>query len=514
MDHRWRRITDIFTAALEQGLARRGVFLDGQCGGDAALRAEVESLLAAHDEAGGFLDVPAAVAAGLVPTLPHEEGDSLAGQVLGPYRLERELGRGGMGVVYLAEDTRLGRKVAIKLLSSSFSRDATRRERLRLEARAAAALSHPGIATVFSLEEIEGHLCLVTEYVEGDTLRSEIEHGPLSLDLVLDTGIQVARGLAAAHAAGVVHRDLKPENIIRSRQGEVKILDFGIARIEAPSGPDMPRLTGTGAVLGTPGYMSPEQLDGADVDQRSDIFALGILLFEVATAIHPFAGPTPGSTVAKVFAADPPTLTSLDPRLPEELDAIVRTCLRRHRADRYATAMDVARDLQELREGRLRMPSSPVPGSNSGPSRPLWWWRLHQATAMMVVGALVLGVWRVHHAVQQDWTLAILLAYCATGAVNGTLRAHLWFTTAFNPADMPEQFRRSAPLMRGTDLVVAALLLVSAAFVAHSDLLLSSVIAAFGVGLAVASLIVEPATRRAAFPSGAPTPPARHATPD
>lgn len=500
MDHRWQRITDIFNAALEHEPARREVFLDAQCGGDAALRAEVESLLAAHNEADGFLDVPAAVAGGFVPTPPDEGGDSLAGQVIGPYRVERELGRGGMGVVYLAEDTRLGRKVAVKLLSSIFSRDAVRRERLRLEARAAAALSHPGIATVFSLEELDGRLCLVTEYVRGDTLRSEIEHGPLSLDLVLETGIQVARGLAAAHAAGVIHRDLKPDNIIRSRQGEVKILDFGIARLETPSGTNTPPLTGAGAVLGTPGYMSPEQLDGADVDWRSDIFALGILLFEIATAVHPFAGPTPESTVAKVFAADPPTLTSLDPRLPEELDAIVRKCLRRHRTDRYATALDVARDMLDLREGRLRIPSAPATGAASGPSRPLWWWRLHQATAMIVVGALVLGVWQVHHAVKQDWTLAILIAYCAIGAINGTLRAHLWFTTAFNPSDMPEQFRRSAPLLRGTDLVVVALLLASAAFVAHRDILLSSVIAAFGVGLAVTSLIVEPATRKAAFP--------------
>ncbi len=290
--------------------------------------------------------------------MPAAEGDgALAGQMLGPYRMERQLGRGGMGVVYLAEDTRLGRKVAVKILPKEFSADNARKDRLRLEARAAAALSHPAIATVFSLEELDGRLCLVSEYVRGDTLRAELDHGPFSLDLLIDTGIQVARGLAAAHAAGVIHRDLKPDNVIRSIQGEVKILDFGIAHLDAPGTGSSPRLTAVGQIIGTPGYMSPEQLDGADVDPRADVFALGVLLFELATAAHPFAGPTPAATIANVYAANPPQLNGLDGRLPPQLDAIVRKCVRRNRGERYSSALDVASDLQDLRDGRLRAPA-------------------------------------------------------------------------------------------------------------------------------------------------------------
>jgi serine/threonine protein kinase len=503
MSHRWERITALLSAALDREAGERSSYLEAECGADVDLRHEVESLLGAHEKAGTFLERPAAVVAGLAPDASRP--GTLAGRTLGPYRMDRELGRGGMGVVYLAEDTRLGRKVAIKILPPEFSADSARKSRLRLEARAAAALSHPAIATVFSLEELDGRLCLVTEYVRGDTIRSEIEHGPLSLDLVIDTGIQVARGLAAAHTAGVVHRDLKPENVIRSLQGEVKILDFGIARIDTPFDPADDRLTDAGMVIGTPGYMSPEQLDGADVDPRTDIFALGVLLFELATATHPFAGPTPMATAANVYSSNPPLLTAMDPQLPAALDAIVRKCLRRHRTERYSSALDVARDLQSLREGKLRQ-MTPAPGTTRL-SSPLWWWRVHQLCAILVESALVYGVWLAHKAQHQDWTLAILLAYIATVAVNGTLRVHLLFTSGFNASEMPEQLRRTLPLVRGTDLVVALLLLIPAAAVIHPDTFLSATLAAFGVGWAVVSLIVEPATRAAAFNSTSePTP--------
>jgi serine/threonine protein kinase len=495
MTQRWERITELLNAALEREAGERSGFLRAECGQDLELLTEVQSLLGAYEKAGAFLESPAAVAGGLVPA-PGRAG-TLAGRTLGPYRMERELGHGGMGVVYLAEDTRLGRKVAVKILPPEFSADTARKERLRHEARAAAALSHAAIATVFSLEELDGWLCLVTEYVRGDTVRSEIQRGPLSLDLVIETGIQVARGLAAAHAAGVIHRDLKPDNVIRSLQGGVKILDFGIARVDTPFDAAAPRLTDAGMVVGTPGYMSPEQLDGADVDPRTDIFALGVLLFELATGEHPFAGPTQAATVANVYTSDPPHLGTLDPGLPAELDAIVRKCLRRHRTERYSSALDVARDLQDLREGKLRLPAPA--GATVGPSSPLWWWRLHQLCAVLVESALVHTVWRAHKFDGQDWTLAIFLAYITAVAINGTLRVHLLFTSAFNASDMREQLRRAVPLVRGTDLVVALLLLVPAATVVRANTFLSATLAAFGVGWAVVSLIVEPATRAAAF---------------
>jgi hypothetical protein len=494
--NRWQRVTDLFNAALERQPAERAAFLDAACASDADLRAEVESLLAAHDAADGFLEAlpPPASAS------PGDRAPAIDGQMLGPYRIDREIGRGGFGVVHLAEDTRLGRQVAIKVLSSEFLRDPARRDRLRLEARAAAALSHPGIATVYSLEEFEDRLCLVTEYVQGDTLRSEIERGPLGLDLVIDTGIQVARGLAAAHAAGVIHRDLKPENLVRSRQGSVKILDFGIARVDAPLTRSGLRLTEAGTILGTPGYMSPEQIEGSDVDARSDIFALGVVLFELATGRHPFAGSSPLSTTARILAANPPPLSSLDPRLPPALDAIVRKCLRRHRTDRYGSALDVAQDLEDLRGGRARAPAGRLPARTSGVFSPRWWWRLHQVTAMAVEAGLVYLVWLVYSWARTDWTLAAFLATIATAAVNGTLRMHLLFTSAFNAADMPGQLRRTQPLVRGTDLVLSVLLLLSAAPVAHPHVSIAATLAAFGVGWLATSLVVEPATRKAAFP--------------
>jgi serine/threonine protein kinase len=501
MDHRWSRITELLSAALERDPAERATFLEGECGGDAGLRAEVESLLASNRQAGVFLETPAALASGLVPA---PEGDgALAGQMLGPYRMERQLGRGGMGVVYLAEDMRLGRKVAVKILPKEFSADNARKDRLRLEARAAAALSHPAIATVFSLEELDGRLCLVSEYVRGDTLRAELDHGPFSLDLLIDTGIQVSRGLAAAHAAGVIHRDLKPDNIIRSIQGEVKILDFGIAHLDTPGAGSSPRLTAVGQAIGTPGYMSPEQLDGAEIDPRSDVFALGVLLYELATGTHPFTGPTPAATIANVYAANPPQRNGLDGRLPPPLDAIVRKCVRRNRGERYSSALDVARDLQDLRDGRLIAPS-PVSRTRVL-SSPLWWWQIHQVCAILVESGLVYAVWHAHKVDRQDWTLALFLAYITTVALNGTLRVHLLFTSAFNVSEMRQQLRRAMPIVRGTDLLVALLLLLASATLVRSAVFLSATLAAFSVGWAVVSLIVEPATHAAAFRS-APEP--------
>ena len=196
-----------------------------------------------------------------------------AGTDIGPYRIVEEIGRGGMGVVYDAEDTRLRRTVALKALPAEYARDPVRRERLTREARAAAALTHPSIATIYALEEHDGSLYLVSELVRGQTLRDELARGPLPPERLLPTLIELASGLAAAHAAGIVHRDFKPENIVRCLDGRVKILDFGLARLAA----NETRLTQTGTALGTPGYMPPEQLAGQDVDARTDVFAFGVV---------------------------------------------------------------------------------------------------------------------------------------------------------------------------------------------------------------------------------------------
>jgi hypothetical protein len=208
-----------------------------------------------------------------------------------------------------------------------------------------------------------------------------------------------------------------------------------------------------------------------------------------------------------VYGANPPHLAAFDPSLPPALDAIVRKCLRRHRTERYASAHDVARDLEDLREGKLRPPATA--SGAVGPSSPLWWWRLHQVGAILVASALVYCVWLVHATVRVDWTLAVLLAYITTVAVNGTLRVHLLFTSAYNVPDMREQLRRSVPLVRATDLAIALVLLMSAVPAVRPETFLSSTLAAFGVGWAVVSLIVEPATRAAAFRNDAGAAPPR-----
>ena len=306
----------------------------------------------------------------------------------------------------------------------------------------------------------------------------------------------MARGLAAAHAAGIVHRDLKPDNVVRNPQGDVKILDFGIARIEETMDPDGPRLTRAGSIIGTPGYMSPEQLDGSDVDSRSDIFALGVLLYELVAGRHPFESPTPASTVARIMEADPPPLAAYGQHAARELESVIRACLRRNRADRYPSALDVARDLEDLRGGGLR-PRAAAAGGQFGAT---WWWRVHQVARMAVVAVLVYGVWRVHAGERRDWTLSILLAYIVTGAINGTLRTHLLFTDTFNPTDIEEQLGRAMPLIRATDVIVSILLLLAAATVARSQVVLPAILAAVSVGWAVTALIVEPAVTKAAYP--------------
>ena len=384
---RWRRIGDLFHRAQEQGAADRVRFLDDACGGDAALRAEVESLLAHHEDgaprvlptppeepapgdAGGRASVPADAGHHRRPEepAPGDAGgrDPLDGRRLGPYRIVRKLGEGGMGVVRLAEDTRLGRLVAIKALPPRFIRDEARRRRLRREARAAASLAHPGIATVYALEEFDGALCLVSEYVPGETLRQELAGGPLPPADLLDTAVAVARALAAAHEGNVLHRDLKPENVIRTGGAGlddpgVKLVDFGLARFDDPGADtaSAPRLTAPGAALGTPGYMAPEQIRGEEVDGRTDVFAFGVLLFELASGRHPFTSSGPVSTVARVLEAAPPDLRRLAPACPPALPAIIGRCLRKDPAERYGAARELVEALERARRNPDDDPDQP-----------------------------------------------------------------------------------------------------------------------------------------------------------
>ena len=344
---RWRRVNDLFHAALERDPGGRDGFLAEACAGDEALRAEVSSLLRLRSGP-GVVDRPAVEAdPGLLAG-----ADPLIGRRIGPYEVTALLGRGGMGVVYLGHDTRLRRPVAVKALPPAFTHDGRMRARLRREAMAAAALSHPGVATVFALEEFEEQLFLVQEFVPGRTLRAEMKgRGRMAAAEAVGVALGVARALAAAHAHGVLHRDLKPENVLRTPDGGVKVVDFGLARFEpGAGGGDAETLTRPGALPGTPAYMAPEALRGDPVDARADQFSFGVLLYELLAGEHPFGGAGDAGTVARILEAEPPAPGSLGPECPPALARVVTTCLAGAPRDRYRTTAALVSALEAVRD--------------------------------------------------------------------------------------------------------------------------------------------------------------------
>ena len=283
----------------------------------------------------------------------------MIGTTIAHYKVLRELGRGGMGIVYLADDPRLRRKVAIKALPPEAARDPVRRKRFELEARAAAALNHPGIAQVHQLEEQGEDLYIVFEYVEGCALRSMARQGGAPQEELFNLATGIARALAAAHAQGIVHRDLKPENVLVTASGETKILDFGLARMENNALDTTTvsiALTTAGTIVGTVGYMSPEQLQCKDLDFRSDIFSFGVMLYELACGTHPFQGSNPASTIANILNEQPPPLTSANPLTPPELERIVSKCLRKKREERYQSTSDLVVDLENFQRNSGEKP--------------------------------------------------------------------------------------------------------------------------------------------------------------
>jgi len=283
----------------------------------------------------------------------------MVGTSLGHFRILRKLGEGGMGQVYLAEDTRLGRKVALKLLPDEIAHHSDRRNRFLREARAVAALNHPHIVSVHSVEETDERVVLVLEYVRGKTLAEIIPRNGMLTARILEIGIPLADAVAAAHRQGVIHRDLKPGNVMLDDDGRVKVLDFGLARIEGGSAADGPTATGSasrlvsteeGKILGTVAYMSPEQLEGRKLDHRTDIFSLGVLLYEMSTGRRPFQGESQASVISSILRDDPPSVTELKADLPRHLARILRLCLAKDPERRYQTALDVRNELALLKE--------------------------------------------------------------------------------------------------------------------------------------------------------------------
>ncbi|MFL6215128.1 MAG: protein kinase domain-containing protein [Blastocatellia bacterium] len=349
---RWRRIDTLYQAALELNEAERAAFLDHECADDAALRQEVASLLASHEEAGSFLVAPAMQVA--AKAIASEQDDVIAGGAVGPYKIIRLLGRGGMGEVYLAQDTRLGRHVALKLLPAYFTREEGRLRRFQLEARAASALNHPNVITIFEVGEADAIHFIATEFIEGETLRQRMKRQPVGVSEALAIAVQIASALDVAHQAGIVHRDIKPENLMLRPDSIIKVLDFGLAKLAEQPGvsADASALwnsTDPGTVMGTASYMSPEQARGLKVDARTDLFSLGVVLYEMVSGHTPFQGATTSDVIAAILTQEPlPLANDLSPA-PEMLRRIVAKALVKEREARYQTASELLADLKKLK---------------------------------------------------------------------------------------------------------------------------------------------------------------------
>jgi serine/threonine protein kinase/lipoprotein NlpI len=363
---RWQQIESLFYAALACPPPERQRLLDQTCSRDAALRQEVESLIAAHDQAGSMISSPAVQRA--APLIAEDKSASLIQAALGPYRVLCPLGSGGMGDVYLAYDTRLGRRIALKLLPARFTADEERVRRFRQEARAASSLNHPNIITIHDIGEVDGRHYMATEFVEGKTVRQLIASGAISLSRSLDIAIQVAGALSVAHQAAIVHRDLKPENVMVRGDGIVKVLDFGLAKLTewiAPVHTEAATLalvdTDPGLVLGTISYMSPEQARGEAADPRSDIFSLGVVIYEMVTGGLPFKGESMVEVLYSVIHDEPPPLSESCPGAPATLERIVNRTLGKAPQDRYQAVGDLRADLAELKD-ELELTAEPRRG--------------------------------------------------------------------------------------------------------------------------------------------------------
>ncbi len=351
---RFQQISQIYHATLECEPEQRAAFLQQSCGGDRDLRQEVESLLASEKSAEAFFSSKGTKEK--AKRLGGKPSQSLVGRTLDNYQVLSLLGVGGMGEVYRARDTKLGREVAIKVLPAGFA-SGSDRLRLEREARAVSALNHPNILTIYEIKEVDEHLFIATEFVDGETLRDRIRKGRMKLAEVLDVAIQVASALSAAHAAGIVHRDIKPENIMLRRDALVKVLDFGLAKLTDPqstiTGPEEVTLqwfsTEPGLVLGTSVYMSPEQARGLPLDARTDIWSLGVVLYEMVGGRVPFAGATKSDVIVSILEREPPPLENDAQEPANELKWILHKALRKEKEERYQTARELLGDLKDVR---------------------------------------------------------------------------------------------------------------------------------------------------------------------
>src|SRR5213592_1763433 len=366
---RFQRIEEIFLAAVEQQPDQVSAFLDTACGGDAVLRREVEALLASDQRASRFIEKSTVGLATKI--IENRQAKLLIGQTIGHYKISESIGTGGMGEVYLATDITAGRKAALKLLPLRFTGDAERLKRFQQEARAVVALNHPNILTVYEIGEDHSIHYIASELIEGETLRDRLARGRMPLSEAVDVAIQVASALAAAHEAGIVHRDIKPENIMLRPDGYVKVLDFGIAKLAEEELPtSMPKNealllveTNLGSILGTVRYMSPEQARGGHVDKTTDIWSLGVVLYEMLTGHAPVTVDTPPDVMSSILEKEPRPLTKYTAHVPADLQQIISKTLRKDRCQRYDSAHELLQALKDLRrklEADLERAAAPL----------------------------------------------------------------------------------------------------------------------------------------------------------
>lgn len=378
---RWQQIRNVLEDALVLTSEMRRAYLDRACASDQSLRREVESLLGADDEARtSFLQSPP-------PRVQLEKGARL-----GDYEIQSLLGAGGMGEVYRARDLRLRRDVAVKVLPTFFSSDNERMRRFEQEAQAAAALNDPNILAVFQMGTYEGAPYLVSELLEGDTLRVQISRGPMMARKAIEYGVQIAHGLASAHDKGIIHRDLKPENLFATRDGRIKILDFGLAKLKQPEpnrqhgAPTAGVATEPGMVMGTAGYMSPEQVRGKEVDHRTDIFAFGAILYEMLTGKRAFHKTTSVDTMSAILNEEPAPVSQVAQNVPPALQRTVHRCLEKSPERRFQSASDLAFALEALSDSQ----ATPLPTkAEHRPAKSGWRLAGLSTAAVMVVAVLL-----------------------------------------------------------------------------------------------------------------------------
>ena len=486
-DADWKRLDDLFQQAMDLPASERAAFLAEACGDDSRLRDKVSALLEAACEDDDFLNNAVQTAAYSVVNRA-STAKVAAGAVFARYIILAEIGTGGMGKVYVAEDRTLKRRIALKMLTAASAYDADSVRRFRKEAEAASALNHPNILTIYEVGEWQETQFIASEFIDGETIRQRLRRGPMNIREALDVAIQIASGLAVAHAAGLIHRDIKPENIIIRSDGLVKIVDFGIARFtrkrvdfeSTNEASNLDAKTSIGMVIGTTRYMSPEQARGQTLDARTDIFSLGVVLYEMVSGHAAFDGDTDSDRIAAILKTDSAPLSACLPKIPLELVTIIYKAMSKDRDGRYADASELAADLKTFRadlDFQDRLHSIPGNFDNEVKSK----WQVHPALVVVaLVAVLLLGalVWRVMNPAPSSTlptrSLAILpfhnnhpdpatdfLGYSLADAV--ITKMSYVSSVSVRPSSSVERYRNQSvePRQAGQDLNVDTLLMGS-----------------------------------------------------